>query len=402
MSERLPLAGLKVLDVATWIAAPAAAVILADFGADVIKIEQPDGGDPHRQNYRLPHIPQSETNFLWHLDSRNKRSVALDLKNAAARDVLDRLIGEADILITNFPLPVRERLRLTYEDVSRVNPRLIYASFTGYGEDGPDKDQPGYDSTAFFGRAGILDACRYEGQPPSFSLPAQGDRSSAMGLLSGILMALYDRERTGRGSMVASSLLANGLWSNGVMAQAALLDAHIGHRPPRERPRSALANIYETSDGRWLQIAAVREDKLWDAFCRAIERPDIAADPRFAETSERRRNAAVLTAALDPVFRARALEDWRRILFAHNIPHAFIARTADVVDDTQAEAAGIVVPTSIPDMPRTIAAPFQIAGIATRPARPGPDLGADTDGVLGDAGFTPEEIASLRAAGAMG
>ena len=400
MTDRLPLAGLKVLDVATWIAAPAAAVVLGDYGADVIKVEQPGEGDPNRANINLAHFPKAKANYPWHLDSRNKRSIALDLKHPDGRSALRRLIERADILITNFPFPVRARLQLRWEDVQTLNPRLIYASFTGYGETGPDKDQPGFDSNAYFARSGIVDAGRYDGQPPAFSLPAQGDRASAMGLLSGILMALYERERTGRGRMVSSSLYANGLWSNGVMVQAALVDAYIGLRPPRDRPRSALANIYETRDGRWIQLSVVREDKLWATFCAAIGQSHLVADPRFAETAPRRQNAVALTAILDQVFAARDWPEWREILTANNLTHAPIARLADVPADAQAEASGAIVPTSIADMPRTLAAPFQMDGIAPRLAGPAPELGADTDAILGEAGFTAAEIRALKAAGA--
>ncbi len=402
MTDRLPLAGLKVLDVATWIAAPAAAVVLGDFGADVIKVEQPGEGDPNRSNINLAHFPKSTTNYPWHLDSRNKRSVALDLKSGAGRAALDRLITTADILITNFPFPVRERLKLRYEDVKAGNPRLIYASFSGYGEDGPDKDQPGFDSNAYFARAGIVDTGRYEGQPPAFSLPAQGDRASAMGLVSGILLALYDRERTGEGRMVASSLYANGLWSNGVMVQAALVDTTIGLRPPRDRPRSALANIYETRDGRWIQLSVVREDKLWKTLCTALGALELVTDPRFAETPQRRQNAATLTAILDRIFKSRDWPEWQRVLTAHGLTHAPIARVTDVPGDEQAAAAGAVVATDIPDMPRTIATPFQLGGITQRRAESGPALGADTDAVLGEAGFTATEIQALKESGAAG
>ena len=400
MTDRLPLSGLKVLDVATWIAAPAAAVVLGDYGCDVIKVEQPGEGDPHRANHALPSLPRAATNYPWHLDSRNKRSIALDLKHPDGRAALGRLIETADILITNFPFPVRQRLKLAYEDVRDHNTRLIYASFTGYGEEGPDKDQPGFDSNAYFARSGLFDTCRYEGQPPSFSLPAQGDRAAAMGLLSAILMALYRRERTGQGMMVATSLYANGLWSNGLMAQAALLDAFIGLRPPRDRPRSAVANLYETRDGRWLQLSVVREEKNWPVFCRSIGRPALEADPRFKDTPSRRRNAAPLAALLDEVFRTRDQSEWREIFKAHNITHAPIFRVADVAQDAQAVAAKAIVATGNPEMPRTLAAPFQIAGVEPRLAGPGPELGADTDAILAEAGYSTDEIQALKSGGA--
>ena len=199
MSEAtLPLSGLVVLDISSFIAAPAAAVALADFGADVIKIEPPGEGDPHRHNYKNASYPQSDKNFPWQLDGRLKRSIALDLKNASARAVLERLIGRADIMIVNFPPPARERLKLRWEDIEPINPRLVYCSLTGYGETGPDRDRPGFDITAYFGRSGILDAARYEGGPPGLSLPAQGDRATAMTLVAAILLGLRVADHIGQ------------------------------------------------------------------------------------------------------------------------------------------------------------------------------------------------------------
>lgn len=401
MTGQLPLDGIKVLDVATWIAAPAAAVVLGDYGADVIKIEQPGDGDPHRANgANLPSVPKSPVNYLWHLDARNKRSVALDLKHEKGRAALDRLIVWADVLITNFPHPVRERLRLGYDAVRPVNPRLIYASFTGYGETGPDRNQPGFDSNAYFGRSGLSDLARYEGQPPGVPLPAQGDRAAAMGLASGILMALLQRARTGEGSMVATSLYANGLWSNGVMAQAALVDAYIGPRPPRETPRSALANYYETQDGRWMLLTVINEDRMFPDLCRALGQPDLAVDPRFAATPERRRHAAELTAILDNALKSKTWADWHEILAARNLTHALIGKAQDLPGDAQAVAAKAVVATANPEMARTIATPFEIQGVTPRPAGPGPVIGQHTEDVLMEAGFTADEIRMLKADGA--
>src|SRR5471032_8499 len=270
----LPLAGLSVLDISSFIAAPAAAVVLGDWGADVIKIEGPDG-DPNRRIMNdSANYPKGTVNYTWQMDSRNKRSLVLDLKKSDARAALDRLIAKADIVICNFPPPVRSKLRLTYEDMKAVNPRLIYASLTGYGESGPDRDRPGFDATAYFARSGLLDAQRYEGGPPGVPGPAQGDRATAMALVSSILMALIHRMKTGEGSWVGTSLLGNGLWSCGVVAQAALVGAFLAPRPPPDRPRSALGNIYRTSDDRWLQLTIVQEDKMWPPLARAIGHPE--------------------------------------------------------------------------------------------------------------------------------
>lgn len=301
--NELPLSGLIVLDVSSFIAAPAAAVALADFGADVIKIEPPGDGDPHRNSYRNASYPQSDKNFPWQLDGRLKRSLSLDLKNDGARPVLERLIQRADIMIVNFPPPARERLKLRWEDIEPVNPRLVYCSLTGYGETGPDRDRPGFDVTAYFGRSGILDSARYEDGPPGLSLPAQGDRATAMTLVAAILLGLRQRDRTGKGCWVGTSLYANGVWSNGTSAAGALVGAHLPPRQAPDKPRNALTNLYRTKDDRWLQLLLVRDDRLWPVLCRTIERADLLADPRFTERADRRTRSLELVKELMPVLR---------------------------------------------------------------------------------------------------
>lgn len=404
----LPLAGLKVLDISTYIAAPAAAVVLADYGADVIKVEQPGEGDPNRALYlhasypKQPSYPESQVNYPWNMDSRNKRSLAIDLKADEGRAALYKLIAFTDIMIVNFPHPVRERLKLAYDDVKHLNPRLIYASLTGYGEEGPDRDQPGFDSTAYFARSGLCDQLRYDGQPPHFSLPAQGDRATAMGLLSGIMMALYSRERTGKGTMVSTSLLANGLWSNGVYAQAALTGGTLPLRPPRTSPRSALGNLYRTRDDRWLLLAIPVEDRMWPRLCEAMETPQLVDDPRFAEMPIRRQNAPALTAIMDEIFARHDLDEWRARLKRVNVPFSQIARIGDIATDEQARASGAVVETGDPEMPLTIAPPFRLKGAGMRKPAHGPALGAHTDMVLREAGLSPDEIARMRKSGVVG
>ena len=339
----LPLAGLRVLDISSFIAAPAAAVVLGDWGADVIKVEGPDGDPNRRIMHDSSNYPKGAVNYPWQMDSRNKRSLVLDLKKPEARAALDRLIAISDVLICNFPPPVRDKLKLAYDDVKRVNPRLIYASLTGYGETGPDRDRPGFDVTAYFARSGLLDAQRYEGGPPGVPVPAQGDRATAMTLVSAILMALIHRMKTGEGSWVGTSLLGNGLWSCGVIAQAALVGAYLPHRPPPDRPRSALGNIYRTSDDRWLQLTIVREDKMWPGVCEAIGRPELVDDPRFATVE---RSAQALGRARHHPERglrpAATTSIGARRMAGHGITFGVISRPQDVPDDQQAVACGAI------------------------------------------------------------
>ena len=407
MSEALPLAGLPlsglvVLDISSFIAAPAAAVALADFGADVIKIEPPGDGDPHRNSYRNASYPQSDTNFPWQLDGRLKRSIALDLKNADARVVLERLIGRADVMIVNFPPPARERLRLCWEDIEPINPRLIYCSLTGYGETGPDRDRPGFDVTAYFGRSGILDAARYEGGPPGLSLPAQGDRATAMTLVAAILLGLRQRDRTGKGCWVGTSLYANGVWANGTSAAGALIGAKLPPRQAPDRPRNALTNLYRTQDDRWLQLLMVRDDRLWEKFCAVITRPDLLADPRFTARADRRARALELVRELMPVFAAKTYAEWERLFAGTGIPFGVVGRLADVVDDEQAEHAGIFAETSNPDVPRTVNNPIRLGFAKPRTSGPPPAVGEHGEEILREAGFDAAEIAALKKSGALG
>src|ERR1700759_1593444 len=346
----LPLSGLLVLDISTFIAAPAAAVALADYGADVIKIEAPGEGDPHRHNYkRAATYPRSESNFPLQLDGRLKRSLAIDLKKPEARPILEELVRRADVMIVNFPPPARERLKLRWEDIEPVNPRLVYCSLTGYGETGPDRDRPGFDVSAYFGRSGILDAARYEGGPPGLSLPAQGDRATAITLVAAILLGLRQRDQTGKGCWVGTSLYANGVWSNGTSAAGAVLGAKLLPRQGPDRPRNALTNLYRTKDDRWLQLLLVRDDRLWAPFCAALGRPDLAADPRFTDRAHRRTRALELGQELAAVFASKSYAEWETAFSGTGIPFGVVGRLADVIDDEQAMHAGIFADTTHPE-----------------------------------------------------
>ena len=401
VESALPLAGVKVLDISSFIAAPAAAVVLGDWGAEVVKVEGPEGDPNRRIMIDSANYPKASVNYPWEMDSRNKRSLVLDLKKPEARAALDRLVKWADVLICNFPPLVRQKLKLSYEDIKPVNPRLIYASLTGYGETGPDRDRPGFDATAYFARSGLLDAQRYEGGPPGVPGPAQGYRATAMALVSAILMALIHRMKTGEGSWVGTSLLGNGLWSCGVVAQAALVGAYLPHRPPPDRPRSALGNIYRTSDDRWLQLTIVREDKMWPSVCETIGRPELVADPRFATVEERRKRSGELAAILGEAFASHDYEHLRKAMSAHGITFGVISRPQDIPDDEQAVACGAIVGTAIAELPRTLANPIKLGFAEQRIAESAPTLGQHSDEVLTEAGLSREEIANLRTNGAI-
>src|SRR3984957_6020220 len=216
------LSGLRVIDCGTYIAGPAAAAILSDFGAEVIKIERPPHGDPYRYLPLMPGMPVSDQNYCWILDDRNKKSLALNLNDDQARAALLKLVATADIFITNYQPQLQRKFGLTYEDLAPLNDRLIHASVTGYGEHGEDAEKPGYDATAYWARSGLMHQMHNGDADPVQSPAGLGDHPTSVTLFAGIMMALYRRQLTGQGSKVSTSLMANGAWANGCAIQAAL------------------------------------------------------------------------------------------------------------------------------------------------------------------------------------
>src|SRR6266540_2941553 len=293
--------GLKVVDFASFIAGPGAAVILSDFGADVIKVEPPTG-DTWRIGYKIPPQPRAKDNYPWHLNNRNKRGLALDLKSPQAGAIVERLVKWADVVIVNTPHPARRKLKLTYEDVKQVNPRVIYADVTGYGDKGPDADLPGFDITAYWARTGLLALTRDAGAPPTLPIAGSGDHGTAVGLFSAIVMGLYRRERTGKGSHVTTSLIAGGVWSASVAIQAALAGAKFAPQHDRKNPANAAMNVYKTSDNIWF-LLLVTPDKI-SSLATAIGRADLLKDPRFADPAKLAANMIQLTGILDETFSA--------------------------------------------------------------------------------------------------
>ncbi len=398
---QLMFKGLKVLDCSSFIAAPAAATILSDFGADVIKIEPPGAGDPYRAVPLLPTMPQARENYAWMLASRNKRGLALNLAKPSAQEVVRRLVAQADVFITNFPAVVRKKLGLRYEDLAPLNGRLIYASFTGYGESGEEASKPGFDITAWWARSGLMDGVRTEATaPPARSLTGMGDHPSGISLYAGIVMGLYQRQLTGMGAHVGTSLLANGIWCNGVMAQAALCGARFIDRPPREQALNAFTNYYQCRDKRWLILTILNEERQWPVFIKCLGRDDLQNDPRFATSRDRMKNAVELTTVLDKTFATKDRSEWREILAAGGIVFDVVASAQDIPNDSQVLANDILVPFDN-DSVLTVTSPISVEGQdKVRPRRP-PEVGQHSDEVLREAGYDAAMIAKLRTDGAV-
>ncbi|MDB6076776.1 MAG: putative acyl-CoA transferase/carnitine dehydratase [Akkermansiaceae bacterium] len=391
--------GLKVVDMASFIAGPGAATMLSDFGAEVIKVEPPGTGDPHRFTYMVPPQPRSNDNYAWHLNNRNKRGMALDLKSPRALEILEKLVRWADVFIINFPQPVRQRLKLTYEDLSPWNERLIYADITGYGDDGPDADLPGFDITAYWARSGLLALTRDAGAPPTLPIAGSGDHATAMGLYGAIVTGLYRRELTGKGSYVTTSLLAEGIWSCAMSVQAALCDAKFYPLHDRKDPPNAVLNVYQTSDDHWLLIVVRNKD--WAVFASAIGQPDLLLDSRFSSDATRAANAKSLTTILDGVFAGEPLVHWREVLDRARITFGIVRPPAEVIHDPQVLANDIIVPIegAGQHMKLTIGNPLKIHGTVKVAAKRAPELGEHNDEVLKQLGFDDEQIDEFRTAG---
>ena len=392
--------GLKVVDLASFIAGPSAAVILSDFGADVIKVEPPSG-DPWRHGHQIPPQPQCKDAYPWHLANRNKRGLALDLKSPSAQTVLEKLVKWADVLIVNTPHPARKKLRLEYDDVVPWNPRLVYADLTGFGEKGPDANLPGFDITSYWARSGLLSMTRDAGAPPTWPVAGSGDNATAVGLYSAIVTALYRRERTGKGSYVTTSLLAEGVWSASVSIQAALCDAKFYGLHDRKNPANAALNVYRAADGTWF-VLIVGPDKLADV-AKAIGRPDLLTDPRFSDPAKLAANMPQLTAILDDVFGTQPMAHWYEVFSGVHVTFGAVRGPQEVINDPQLRANDIVVPIegAGSKLTSTISSPIQVHGVAKVAATRAPNLGEHNEDVLKQLGFSAGEIDSLRGSGAI-
>jgi crotonobetainyl-CoA:carnitine CoA-transferase CaiB-like acyl-CoA transferase len=393
-----PFEGLKVIDCASFIAAPVAATLLADLGADVIKIEAPEG-DPYRRTYLTVGLPASDRNYPWEVDNRNKRALCLDLKRTESAEVLRRLVLGADVFITNLPLPVRERLGLAAATVRSINPRLVYASFTAYGESGPEAGKPGFDATAYWARSGLMDLVKPDHTaPPSRPTMGMGDHPSATAFFGAIVTALYDRERTGRGAEVRSSLLANGLWSNAIMVQGQLNGLQFAPRPPREFSPNPFGNLYQCADGRWLNLTLSSEEKQFPLLMQALGLHDYAQRPMLASLQACRDHHTDTIAEFDRRFAQHPLAYWRCELDSRGLTFGVIGTLADIDDDEQMRASGALVPFADGDG-LTVNSPFDVVGVDKVAPRRAPTLGADNAQVLAELGYSAQEIAQLQSDG---
>ena len=402
MSEGI-LSGLKVIDAASFIAGPAAATIMADFGAEVIKVEPPTG-DPFRSALGGTRYPVGGLAHSWILDNRNKKGMVLNLKCDEGREVLYKLVADADVFVTNAPQKPRERMRIRYEDLQPLNERLIYASLSAYGETGPEAHRTGFDSTALWARSGLMDLVKPSpDSAPARSLPGMGDHPTAATLFGAIMMGLYKREQTGKGSMVSTSLMANGIWSNGCWLQAELCGNPVRPRPAREDAEDPLINLYKTSDDCWLIVTFMNSPTVWPIFTERAGAPELSRDPRFTTAEARAENSKAMIDALDKVFASRTRQEWRDLLNELGVTFGEVQSIADVPKDRQMLESGALRRVEDPRVGAdlTIDSPVWMEGAEKIPIAPAPALGEHTVEVLRAAGYDDAEIDRLREADAI-
>lgn len=395
-----PLAGIKVVELASFVAVPAAGALLADMGAEVVKVEVPWGEVYRHASPKLAgFVSDFPVGAPFQMDNRGKRSLGLDLALPQAQDALRKVIAGADVVITNV-LPARlEKYGLDPETLLRDQPSLIFARLSGYGPDGDRANDPAFDYTAFWSLSGLMDHLRDLDAPPGWMRPGVGDHSASMAMVTGILGALRVRDQCGEGQVIDVALQQIGYYINGNDTANALATGETPPRHDRKEPRNPLWNHYETRDGRWLFLVMIEADRYWPTFTKLIERPDLATDDRFANAVERYRHSRVLVEILDALFKERTLADWEDRLDRDRIIWAPVRTLEEAIRDDNANETGMFSTVDHPEVGKfkTVGPPFQMSGFEMSGSAPAPVLASDTADVLSEAGVDDETIALIVA-----
>jgi formyl-CoA transferase len=370
---------------------------MADFGAEVFKIERPQGGDLFRLFHALPGQAVSKVDYNWMLVGRSKKSVALDLSHPEGRDALIRLVKDADVFVTNYQPQILAKFQLAWEDLNHLNSRLIYAHLTGYGEAGEDADLPAFDALAYWARSGLMTSVIGADGTPGSPRPAMGDHPTSSALFGAIMLGLFQRERTGRGAKVCTSLMAAGAWANACDLQAQLVGAVFPRRQPGAAPPNPLAAAYMSGDRKVFMLAQLDPDHEFPRLCEALGHPELATNEMFATIAARREYAAELHAILSAEFEARNLGDLRGLFRRFDIKWSPLPSREDVVTDPQMRACGAFVEHEYPGLGtiETIDSPVFVAGASKRRPTAAAEIGAHTRQTLRAIGYSSDQIDSM-------
>ncbi len=394
-----PLSGIRVIEMGMWLAGPSAGGILADWGAEVVKLEMPTG-DPMRSLYSSLYGSKESRCPPFDLHNRGKRSISVDVNHADGRALAHKLAATADVFLTNMRPQFLRRAGVDHGALLASNPKLVYGLLTGYGIEGPDKDAPGFDMAAFSARSGLT----YRATPPGGVPPTlpggMGDVVTAVTLVAGLLAAIIERGRTGRGQLVTTSLLRAGMYCGSMELSAYVGMGRVASPPSRTEPQNPLMNSYCASDGRWLWLIGAEAERHWKPIATALGLDALVDDERFRTPRERRRNGAALVAEFDAAFARKTRDEWAAVFAAHGVWWAPVNSFEDLVNDPQAQACGgfvdVAAATEGGASLRSIATPVDFGGAMATSHPAAPRLAQDTDAILARAGVSAEEIARLR------
>jgi crotonobetainyl-CoA:carnitine CoA-transferase CaiB-like acyl-CoA transferase len=404
---RKPLDGIKVVEVSMWAYVPSAGAVLADWGADVVKVEPPQG-DPIRGLVNAGVGALDGITFTWEIYNRGKRAIALDLTRPDAQEIVYRLVEDADVFLTSLLPPVRAKLGVDLDRIRTRNPGIIYAAGSGQGVAGPESDKGGYDSITFWSRGSVSASVTPPDYPRPIGMPAGafGDSISGMALAGGVAAAIARKALTGETSLVDGSLLGTAMWAmqmgivGAVVASAAPPDQAATASAPRVA--NPLVNNYRTSDGRWVALCMLQPDLYWEGLCQVIGRSDMLEDPRFAGPQERAVRTDEITSELEKTFAAKPLDHWLEVLPRQRGQWDLVKLVSEVSQDRQAVANGFIQDVEYPGGRKLpiVANPIQFD--RTPPElEPAPEFGADTDAVLSTLGYDEQAILDAKISGAV-
>lgn len=395
-------AGVRVLELAQYVFVPGAGALLADLGAEVIKVESVGTGDPYRTLSIGDGREKAEVNIALEQNNRGKKSIAIDLKSAKGRRLLLELVATADVFVTSLRPQALDRLGLSIEDVRACNPKIIYVRGSGFGFKGKERGKPGYDATAFWTRAGFATVLKPSNFPkPIRSRGALGDHAGSLGVAFGIAAALFKRERTGVPSVVESSLMATGMWVLSADITSSQIAGYDVLLPEKREAAYPLVQRYETRDGRWIQLSFLYPDRHWADLCRALQIEEYVDDPRFAKNEQRSRNGAECAKLLAAAIGKRDWAEWQPRFDALDAPWELARNIDELLEDPQAIANGYVAPAEMANGTRVklVSSPLIMDDCIPKNHRRAPKLGEHTDELLMELGLSSEERAALVSEG---
>lgn len=399
--ETLPLAGIKVLDMGNWIAAPASTTVMSDFGAEVIKIEPLITGDPYRHVCGMPGMHGGEEDYQWILTNRNKRGLALDIKQDSGYQALLRLVKQVDVVVTNFRPALLDKLKINYADLSPHNAGLVFAHLTGFGKKGEEINNPAFDRTSWWARSGLMDTMRPSGESPRTSAVGLGDHSAALALFGGIMLALFQRQTTGKGREVHASLLGTGAWNHSLTLQAELSEGEMRRLDNVNDNPTPFGVPYRTADDRWFAFWMQNYEEAPALIAALVDEPVLVQEERFFSLEGLRENAGEFSQIVQDRIIQKSFAHWKQAMTELGISFIPATTNQEALADPQLITNGV-----FPDLPnpdgiakRTIANPIDLLGVEKIKPTLAPELGQHSLEVLKEFGFDETEVQSLLDAG---